>query len=343
MTLARLQLILLRNTPLVLLALTFLIFSVLDRRFFDPDTLVNIARQAAYIGILAVGMTLVLLTAGIDLSVGSMMYLSVVLVAEVLARHSVPVWGVVVMAMVIGAALGAVNALFVTFLGVIPFIVTLATLTAFRGYALSVSDSREVNFPPEIASLGSKSVVGVPVPVLFLVAVIVVVHVLLTRTAFGRQVYAVGRDRRAADRAGVPVRRILITVYIVSGLLAGLAGFVAISQLGTVVPSFGQNDEFDAIAAAVLGGASLFGGRGNVWPGTAAGAMLIQMIAAGLVFTQVDLYLTPMVSGAVIFFAVLLDTLRVRRLEGLDRRTIRKDADPGTDVVHPSGEARLSV
>jgi ribose transport system permease protein len=154
---------------------------------------------------------------------------------------------------------------------------------------------------------------------------VLVVHVVLTRTAFGRQVYAVGRDRRAAERAGIGVRKVLFAVYVTSGLLAGLGGFVAISQLGTVVPSFATGDEFDAIAAAVLGGASLFGGRGNVWPGTVAGAFLIQLIAVGLVFTQVDIYLTPMVSGAVIFLAVLLDTLRVRQLERLERRTIRAD------------------
>lgn len=322
----RSQVVLLRNTPLLLLAVAFIIFSLLDSRFFDPATLINIARQASYIGILAVGMTLVLLTAGIDLSVGSVMYLSVVLVAEVIARAAVPVWSVAVMAMLVGAVLGFINASAIVWLRVIPFVVTLATFTAYRGYALSVSDSREVNYPQVIASLGSKEVLGLPVPIWIFAGVVLVIHIVLTRTAFGRQIYAVGRDRRAAERAGIPVKRVIASVYVLAGLLAGLAGFVAISQLGTVVPSFATGDEFDAIAAAVLGGASLFGGRGNVWPGTVAGALLIQLIAVGLVFTQVDLYLTPMVSGAIIFLAVALDTVRVKRVELLERRTIRNDS-----------------
>ena len=327
MTGQRAQLILLRNMPLVLLILVFLLFSALDQRFFDPDTLINVSRQASYIGIAAVGMTLVLLTAGIDLSVGSVMYLSAVLVAELLLRVAMPVWMVVVVAVAIGAGLGAINAGAVTLLKIIPFIVTLATMTGFRGYALSVSESREVNYPEAITNIGATNVLGIPVPVLIFAAVVVVAHVILTRTPFGRQVYAVGQDRRAAERAGIPVRRVLAIVYISSGLLAGLAGFVAVSQLGTVVPSFAQGDEFDAIAAAVLGGTSLFGGRGSVWPGTVVGALLIQLIAAGLVFTQVDLYLTPMISAAIIFFAVLLDSFRTRQLERLERRTIRMDKE----------------
>ncbi len=327
------QIRVLQNLPLVLLVLVFAVFSALDNRFFDPDTLLNVARQASYIGILAVGLTFVLITAGIDLSVGSIMYLAAVVVSDVLASVAVPVFAVPLMTLAVGLVLGAVNAFGVTLLRIIPFIVTLATLTAYRGLALTQSQSREANYPSEVTAISSAQVLGIPVPVLVFAAVVLVAHVVLTRTALGRQIYAVGQDRVAAERAGIPARRVLATVYVISGGLAGLAAFVAVSQLGTVSPGFGTNDEFDAIAAAVLGGTSLFGGRGNVFPGTVVGALLVQLIAVGLVFTQVDLYLTPMVSAAIIFLAVLLDTVRTRQLTRLERRSIRvehgsEDPDP---------------
>ena len=348
MTSRRVQLLLLRNMPLVLLVVVFVVFSLLDQRFFDPQTLVNVARQASYIGIVAVGMTLVLLTAGIDLSVGSVMYLSAVLVAEVLNRTAMPLFMVVVLAVAVGGLLGLVNATATTVLRVMPFIVTLAAMSAYRGYAWQLSESREVNYPDAVAELGSTDVLGVPVPVLVFAAVVLVVHVVLTRTAFGRQVYAVGRDRRAAERAAGPRKRVIAPPPRCRGPPARPRGLVAVSQLGTVVPSFAQGDEFDAIAAAVLGGASLFGGRGNVWPGTVAGALLLQLVNVGLVFTQVDLYLTPMVSAAIIFLAVLLDALRTRQLERLERRTIRvegdqDDAGPPALAGAPVGEARGSA
>jgi ribose transport system permease protein len=320
------QIRVLQNLPLVLLVLVFAVFSALDSRFFDPDTLLNVARQASYIGILAVGLTFVLITAGIDLSVGSIMYLAAVVVSDVLGAFAVPVLAVPLMTMAIGLVLGAVNAFGVTLLRIIPFIVTLATLTAYRGIALTQSQSREANYPSEITAISSTTVLGIPVPVIVFALVVLVAHVVLTRTALGRQVYAVGQDRAAAERAGIPARRVLATVYVISGGLAGLAAFVAVSQLGTVSPAFGTNDEFDAIAAAVLGGTSLFGGRGNVFPGTVVGALLVQLIAVGLVFTQVDLYLTPMVSAAIIFLAVLLDTVRTRQLARLERRSIRVES-----------------
>ncbi len=321
------QIRLLRNLPVVLLVVVFVVFSLLDSRFFDPDTLVNVARQASYIGILAVGLTFVLITAGIDLSVGSIMYLAAVVVSDVLATSALPVAVVPVLMLAVGLVLGAVNAFGVTLLRIVPFIVTLATLTAYRGIALTRSQSREANYPPEITAIGSTEVLGIPVPVIVFAVVVLVAHVVLTRTALGRQVYAVGQDRVAAERAGIPARRVLASVYVISGGLAGLAAFVAVSQLGTVSPGFGTNDEFDAIAAAVLGGTSLFGGRGNVFPGTVVGALLVQLIAVGLVFTQVDLYLTPMVSAAIIFLAVLLDTVRTRQLTRLERRSIRVEGD----------------
>ncbi len=275
---------LLENLPLVLLVVVFAAFSLLDARFFAPETLLNIGRQASYVGVLAVGMT----------------------------------W-----------------------LRITPFIVTLATMGIFRGIAIDRSGSREANYPSALTELGNERVLGIPLPILIFAVVVLVSHIVLTRTAYGRQLYAVGQDPVAAERAGIPTKRILWSVYAICGALAGLAAFVAVIQLGTVVPSFGVEDEFDAIAAAVLGGASLFGGRGSVFPGTVAGTLLVQMISVGLVFTQVDLYLTPMVSAVVILLAVLLDTLRTRLLTRLAKRSIRNEANDRVVVPVPGSAPGL--
>lgn len=324
-----LLLLLLQNLPIVLLLVVFVVFSLLDPRFFDPDTLINIARQASYVGILAVGMTFVLLTAGIDLSVGAIAYLSAVLVSKLLLGTPMPVWGIALAMAGIGLLAGLLNGAALSVLRITPFIITLAAMGIFRGYALGVSQSREANFPMGLVQLGNSTVLGIPLPILIFLIVVLVSHLVLTRTTYGRQLYAVGHDPVAAERAGIRTKRLIISVYVISGALAGLAAFVGVIQMGTVVPSFGTGDEFEAIAAAVLGGASLFGGRGSVFPGTVAGTLLVQMIAVGLVFMQVDLYLTPMISAVVIFLAVLLDTIRTRQLDKLAKKRIRNEDRAG--------------
>lgn len=313
------------NVPIILLIVVFVIFSVLDPRFFDVATLANVARNTAYIGIVAVGMTLVLMTAGIDLSVGSMLYLVAVVVGQIINTAAVPVVIVPFLAIGLGIVLGAVNGFVISFLRVIPFIVTLAMLTVYRGIGLGLSDSREVNYPDVIGQLGSQTILGIALPVWIFAIVVLGAHLMVTRTPFGRQLLATGEDRAAAERAGIPVRRILFAVYVIAGALTGLASLVALMQIRTAAPGFGTGDEFDAIAAAVLGGTSLFGGRGSVFPGTVVGALLIQLIQTGLQFLQVDLYVTPMIQAAIILLAVFIDALRTGRLEKLTRRVVTSD------------------
>jgi ribose transport system permease protein len=313
------------NVPVLLLVAVFLVFSLLDPRFFEVQTIANVARNTAYIGIVAVGMTLVLMTAGIDLSVGSMLYLTAVVVGHIANDFPVPVAAVPVLAIVVGLVLGCINGAAISVLRVIPFIVTLAMLTAYRGLGLELSDAREVNYPDVIGQLGSQPLLGIPLPIWVFALVVLVAHLVVTRTPFGRQLLATGEDRASAERAGLPVRRILFTVYAISGALAGLASFVAMTQLRTAAPGFGSGDEFDAIAAAVLGGTSLFGGRGSVFPGTVVGALLIQLIQTGLQFLQVDLYITPMIQAAIILLAVLADSIRTGRIEKLTRRLVTSE------------------
>lgn len=317
------QQFLLGHMSLILLALVIVLFALLDPRFLSLQNLLNIGAQASFIGILAVGITFVLLTAGIDLSVGAVAYLAAVLMSQILSNVGMPVVGIAGGMVLMGALAGFVNGAATSLLRITPFIVTLAAMGIYRGLALGQSQSREVNFPAELVSLGASRPLGIPLPLLIFVLVLVLAHVVLTRTSYGRQLYAVGRDATAAGKAGLRVRRITWSAYVISGALAGLAGFVSVIQMGTIVPAYGVGNEFQAIAAAVLGGASLFGGRGTVLPGTLVGTLLIQTIAVGLVFTRVDLYLTSMVSAAVIFLAVVLDTLRTRRLDRLSRQRIR--------------------
>jgi ribose transport system permease protein len=180
-----------------------------------------------------------------------------------------------------------------------------------------------MNLPSGFLALGTDRWLGIPAPVVVLAAVVALAHAALTRTPFGRQLYALGCDAEAARKAGLPTWRLLGAVYVISGFCAALGGILALAQLGAVSPTFGTNKEFAAIAAAVLGGTSLFGGRGNVFPGAVLGALLIQSVENGLVILNADPYLYPLITSGIIFLAVLTDSLRGLLLAKLNRRKIR--------------------
>ncbi len=313
----------LRNVPIVMFVGTFVVFGLLAPRFLEYQSLENIAKQASYIGIIAVGMTFVLLTAGIDLSVGSNMYVSAVAAGLLMERFSIsPLLGLLV-CLAVGLLFGMVNAFAVTRLGIVPFVATLATQFAGRGLGWMLSKSRAVTFPESVTGLGAAEVLGIPGPIVIFAVVVLTAWMVLTRTTLGRQIYAVGHGLDAAHKAGIPTRWVQATAYVLCGVLASLGGFISVAQLGNVNSGFGEMVEFQAIAAAVLGGTSLFGGIGNVFPGTVLGALLIQMVWAGLVATRTDLYLQPLIAAAIIFLAVLLDSVRNTVLARLGRHNIR--------------------
>ncbi len=314
----------LRHAPLILFAVIFLLFGLLSPRFLSYQSIENIVKQASYIGIMAVGMTFVLLTAGIDLSVGSNMYLSAVVAGLLMRNHDLPVALALVVCLGVGLLFGLVNALAITKLRIIPFVATLGTLWVGRGLGLWITKSVPVEFPESVTRIGSQRLFGlVPLPVAVFAAVVLCASLVLRWTALGRQIYAVGNDIAAAQKAGINTSRVRGAAFVICGLLAALGGFISVAQLGIINAGFGEYKEFDAIAAAVLGGASLFGGIGSVFPGTVLGAVLIQMVTTGLVSAQVDLYLQPLVAAGIIFLAVLLDSLRTQQLARLGRRTIR--------------------
>ncbi len=297
--------------PFLLFVTVLVIFGVQSPKFLESGNLVNIVVQASSTGIAAVGMTFVLLTAGVDLSVGAIMFVAAA-VAGKMALAGWPLPFILPVMVAVAIVFGAFNAFFVTKVRVAAFIVTLATLFIGRGLGLRITETRAMNLPDSFLELGSARWLGVPLPALLFGGVLLVAHLVLTRTPFGRQVFAIGHDVEMAKKAGIRTGRVLAAVYLISGLCAAFAAMVSLGQLGAVSPKFGEQKEFAAIAAAVLGGTSLFGGRGNVFPGTLLGALLIQAIENGLVVVNADPYLYPMITSVVIFISVWLESLRNR-------------------------------
>jgi len=316
----------LNNAPLILFAVVLAVFGLMSPKFLSGDNLVNILIQTSATGIVATGMTFVLLTAGVDLSVGAIMFVGAAVAGKmVLAGQPLPLALAAMLG--IGMIFGAINAVFITSLRIVAFIVTLATLFVGRGFALWITETRAMNLPENFLHLGSARVAGIPLPVVAFAAVVALAQLVLARTPFGRQIYALGSSPENARKAGVRADRILFTVYVISGFCAALGGIISLAQLGAVSPKFGLDYEFKAIAAAVLGGTSLFGGRGRVFPGTVLGAVLIQSVENGLNILNADPYLYPLITSAIIFTAVLLDSARNHLLATLSRRRIRTEGE----------------
>jgi ribose transport system permease protein len=311
-----------RHATYVIFGAVLLYYGLQAPAFLMPESLGNIVKQSSFIGIAALGMTFVLLTGGIDLSVGSAMFLAPLISGIAMRELGIPVPLGLLVALGAGVAMGAINAFFIVFLKVIPFIVTLATLFLFRGFGTWLTSSTAFDFNEDFRAFGLSAVAGIPTPIWIFAIVAVLAHVTLSHTTFGRQIYALGNDREAARKAGVNIASVEARVYIICSASAALSGFVLISQIGRLDAGFGEGREFDVIAAAVLGGASLFGGVGSAL-GAVVGTTLIQTVKLGLVFTGVNLYLQPMMQGAIIIMAVLADGIREKRMQALQQRTIR--------------------
>jgi ribose transport system permease protein len=321
---SRFILLTLQNAPILLFAVLIIIFGLMSARFLTPVNFVNIINQSSHIAIIAIGMTFVLLVAGIDLSVGANMYLSAAVLGMFLAK--LPPLAAFPVVAVLGLAFGVANAFIVTQLRVAAFITTLATLFVGRGIALYFSGNKMVPFNKAILTFGRTAYLGIPSAIWIFAIVLVIAVVVLKLTTFGRQVYAVGADPDAAAKAGINVKGVIFSVYCICGVCAAVGGLVSASQVAVASSTFGFQKEFPVIAAAVLGGTSLFGGRGGVL-GTVFGAVLIQTVENGLVMTNANPYLYPLVISVIIFIAVFIDSSRTTVLERLERRTIRIEPD----------------
>ncbi|EKF9994181.1 ribose ABC transporter permease [Vibrio cholerae] len=295
-----------------LIALLFLvvIVSFLNPNFFTVDNLLNILRQTSVNAIIAVGMTLVILTAGIDLSVGSVLALCGAFAATLVAME-VPVLVAVPTALLAGAALGAISGIIIAKGKVQAFIATLVTMTLLRGVTMVYTDGRPISTgftdtADTFAWFGTGYALGIPVPVWLMVVVFAGAWYLLNHTRFGRYVYAVGGNEAATRLSGINVDLVKIGVYAICGLLASLAGIIVTSRLSSAQPTAGMGYELDAIAAVVLGGTSLMGGKGRIM-GTLIGALIIGFLNNALNLLDVSSYYQMIAKAVVILLAVLVD------------------------------------
>ncbi|WP_411861676.1 ribose ABC transporter permease [Vibrio cholerae] len=295
-----------------LIALLFLVVvvSFLNPNFFTVDNILNILRQTSVNAIIAVGMTLVILTAGIDLSVGSVLALCGAFAATLVAME-VPVLVAVPTALLAGAALGAISGIIIAKGKVQAFIATLVTMTLLRGVTMVYTDGRPISTgftdtADTFAWFGTGYALGIPVPVWLMVVVFAVAWYLLNHTRFGRYVYAVGGNESATRLSGINVDRVKIGVYAICGLLAALAGIIVTSRLSSAQPTAGMGYELDAIAAVVLGGTSLMGGKGRIM-GTLIGALIIGFLNNALNLLDVSSYYQMIAKAVVILLAVLVD------------------------------------
>jgi ribose transport system permease protein/inositol transport system permease protein len=312
--------------PLFLLLLV-VAFALLEPRFLHPLNLFNILRQVSIAGLIAIGMTFVVLTAGIDLSVGSLLALAGLVGAYVAKgglddRFAVgagvaagnPAILALMAAIAIGLAGGTLQGLVVTRLRVPPFVVTLGGLTAFRGAALLFSGGGPISgFAPDYTWWGQGRIGIVPVPVIIFLVAAVIAHLVLKYTRFGRHVYATGGNRDAADLNGVPTQRITLLVYVIIGFFCGLSGFLLSARLSSAEAVAGLGLELTVIASVVIGGTSLFGGVGGVF-GTVVGALLIGVLTNGLVLLNVSSFIQQIVIGVILVAAVAFDQFAASRM-----------------------------
>lgn len=305
----------------IALAVLIVIFGLLSDSFLTVANLITMTKHVAINGVIALGMLLVILKGGIDLSVGSIVGLSGVVAGELLQGLHVggviaypPVWVVIVLCVAVGMAIGGLNGLLVTRFNVAPFIATLGMLYVARGAAMLISNG--ATYPnlggnPALGNtgfelLGSGRPLGLPTSIWIMILLAVAVVLLLVKSPFGRWLYATGGNERAADLSGVPIRRVKTIVYVISGACAAVAGLIIASELTSAAPQAGETYELNAIAAVVIGGAALSGGRGTV-RGTLVGAFVIGFLADGLVILGVSTFWQILIKGAVIILAVMLD------------------------------------
>jgi ribose transport system permease protein len=299
-----------RVSVLAGLVLLFIVFSALTSSFYQPGNLLDILLQSSINSMIAVGMTLVVMARGIDLSVGSVVGLSSMIAASALPQNLL--LGIVA-GMVLGVVCGLINGVLIAKVKLPDFIATLGTLSIYRGLALIYTDGKPIyGIDPTFRAIFAGQLAGIPTPVLLALAIAILAYLLVRYTALGEQVIAVGGNEEAARLSGINIDRVKIAVYAVSGLLASLAGFVLIGRVGAAEPIGGTGFELQAIGAAVIGGASLFGGEGNPL-GALIGALILGALQNGLTLLNVPSFWQLVATGAVVILAVFADQATRRR------------------------------
>jgi ribose transport system permease protein len=290
----------------ILLALSlFLTFST--EYFLTQGNLVNIVLQTSILAIVALGVGITMLTAGIDLSVGSVAALCGAVAAGLIINSGLSIWIAIPAALLVGLAAGLLNGLLIVFGNLPPFIATLATMAIGRGLTLVYTDGRPITIPDmKFVFIGNGEVFGIPVPVIIMLALLISSYIFLAHTKSGRNIYAIGGNANTAHLAGINVGRGKMLAYLISSFGAAVAGIILTARLWSAQPTTGTGLELEAIAAAVLGGTSLFGGRGSAW-GILIGVLIIGVVSNGLNLLEISSYYQQVIKGVVFILAVILD------------------------------------
>lgn len=306
------------ETMLAAILLVALIgLGALNNRFLTIDNLLNQGRLTTEVGLIALPMTFIIITGGIDLSVGSIVGLCAILLGYSWKNFGLPLPLAIGFSLLVGAAAGFLNGIVITRVKVPPLIMTIATLALYRGLAEGISQARSVRGYPEwFYFIGQENLFGVPAQLWLLLIAIVVSAIVLDRTIFGRTLYAIGNNETAARFSGLPVDRVKLIIYTLAGFMAGLSACVLVSRVTTTRSDMGIGYELDVIAAVVLGGTSIFGGVGTIW-GTVVGIAMIQLLKNGLALTGVKGDATIMVIGTVLILSTLVASSLQRRREGV--------------------------
>ena len=297
----------------VLIALAVLL-SVISPAFRDPQNLINILQQVTVNAILALGMTMVIFTGGIDLSVGSVVAFSGIVMGILVIDLGVNPWLAALIGIALGSVCGTINGLLISRFKLQPMIATLGMMSIARGAALTLAGGRTISgYPPGFTWLGNGTIPGttIPVQIVFMLLLYVIAYYFMRYRRFGRALYSVGGNEEATRLSGINVFKYKTLAYTVSGALAGIASVVLVAKLNSAQSIAGQDYELDAIASAVIGGASLLGGKGSIW-GTLMGALIIGVIRNGLNLLNVSSYLQKLIIGFIILIAVLVDAFRNR-------------------------------
>ncbi len=295
-----------KYATLAILELFLVIMFFLTDRFFTFRNITNVGRQVSLNAILSVGMTMVIISGGIDLSVGGIVALSACLCASIIKTTGNVALAIAV-ALVVGAVAGSFNGILTAKTGIAPFIITLSTGAICVGSTMAYTNAGPIPLNnPAFKMIGQGTVIGIPIPILIMLVVFVIAAYVMKRTKFGRYVYAIGGNENASRVAGVQVVRVKASVYLISGVLAAFTAVIYTSRLSSGVPSLGVGFEMQAITAAVIGGASLAGGQGSIW-GTLIGAMIIGILNNALNLLNINTYYQNIATGMVVLLAVLFD------------------------------------
>lgn len=300
-----------RETGVVIaLIVLMVIFTCSTEIFLTGNNLLNITRQISVTSLLAISMTFVIITGGIDLSVGSVIAFSGIMAASMIKDYDMPVLFGMLAGVVLGLVTGLVNGLFISYLKMPAFITTMGTMTILRGLGYIYTQAYPIyDLPTGFKIIGQGYIWIIPVPTIILIVIAVIAYIILKKTVLGRHIYAIGGNADASALAGIRVKRIQLCVYMISGCISGLAAVVQAAIVGSGLPTIGEGFEMDAIAAAVIGGAAMSGGSGTIL-GTILGSVLLGVLSNGLSLLDVDSYIMTVISGCVVILAVLIDQIR---------------------------------